>query len=702
MSISSRITEMEQHIGNAYDKIEDLGIDLTDVDKNINNIATMLENVWNEYPKVTATDVEEASLNGTKKGRINIDLKGNTEQEQLTGKNLLDLSKCTVKNGTLNSDNSITSNIIDGYYTQINTTSLNDYLLTHKGQSITFSIDKVLNNRLISIVIYGQRENSTYQDVSVSNSKTVTLTIANDFISIDNLELRVNRSNTKFTDTTTTVSQIMLEEGTTATDYEPYCGGIPAPNPEFPQQIKNVTGNSNVKIQNKNFLIPEQVVEDSNKPDKVYIENGYIHFITAGNPIVLKPKNIKQNTAYTYVLKCKSKSATSNLIRFIAYYDDGTNAQLSNTTTTSTNEFTTVFTTNANKTLLNVKSGYTNSVHSDIIIDGSMILEGSYTAETIPSYVPHQEQNYPFSLKSKNLVNISTLEKGYVSATGIITVNDTMGERYSKFIKVKPDTNYIFSIIETSSTYDNWFGVGEYSSNNYSSFIRRDTMTTASQSYIQFTTSNTTEYIVVSARNLKDATKIQLEEGSTATDYEPYYEYELCKIDTAQDYFYKQNDKWYKHEEILKTVFDGSNDEIWCVESWGNYHRCSTSIPEAKIYDASNDYAGYSNNFYKSQNVLNSSTISLGEYIQYRNTTSFYFASDKNNENEFKAWLAEHNTEVYCVKATPTDIEITDTTLINQLEAIKQAQGYNDQTNISQTNDELPFILDIEALKGGN
>jgi hypothetical protein len=81
MSISSRITEMEQHIGNAYDKIEDLGIDLTNVDKNIDNIATMLEDVWNEYPKVTATDVEEATLNGTKKGRMEIDLKGNTKQD---------------------------------------------------------------------------------------------------------------------------------------------------------------------------------------------------------------------------------------------------------------------------------------------------------------------------------------------------------------------------------------------------------------------------------------------------------------------------------------------------------------------------------------------------------------------------------------------------------------------------------------------
>ena len=81
MSISSRITQIEQHIGNAYDKIEDLGIDLTDVDKNIDNISSMLENVWQEYPKVSASDVEEASLDGTKKGRMKLDLKGNTKQD---------------------------------------------------------------------------------------------------------------------------------------------------------------------------------------------------------------------------------------------------------------------------------------------------------------------------------------------------------------------------------------------------------------------------------------------------------------------------------------------------------------------------------------------------------------------------------------------------------------------------------------------
>ena len=98
MSISSRITEMEQHITNAYDGLEGIGADLTNIDKNINNISTVLDNIWNDLPKVTATDVEEASLDGTKKGRMKIDLKGNTEQTQLTGKNKAN----TIYNGYYN------------------------------------------------------------------------------------------------------------------------------------------------------------------------------------------------------------------------------------------------------------------------------------------------------------------------------------------------------------------------------------------------------------------------------------------------------------------------------------------------------------------------------------------------------------------------------------------------------------------------
>lgn len=39
---------------------------------------------------------------------------------------------------------------------------------------------------------------------------------------------------------TTTIKEIQLETGNTATPYEPYTGGKPSPSPEYPQEIKSV------------------------------------------------------------------------------------------------------------------------------------------------------------------------------------------------------------------------------------------------------------------------------------------------------------------------------------------------------------------------------------------------------------------------------------------------------------------------------
>ena len=88
MSIASRITSMEQHIGNAYDKLDELGVDLTNVDKNLDNMAELLDGVYEDYPKIEENDVTEPSINNTKAGKMEIDLKGNTEQFTTTGKNL--------------------------------------------------------------------------------------------------------------------------------------------------------------------------------------------------------------------------------------------------------------------------------------------------------------------------------------------------------------------------------------------------------------------------------------------------------------------------------------------------------------------------------------------------------------------------------------------------------------------------------------
>lgn len=50
------------------------------------------------------------------------------------------------------------------------------------------------------------------------------------------------------------VFKLMLEQGSTASSFEPYVGGIPAPNPDYPQDVQVATGEQTVKVTGKNLL----------------------------------------------------------------------------------------------------------------------------------------------------------------------------------------------------------------------------------------------------------------------------------------------------------------------------------------------------------------------------------------------------------------------------------------------------------------
>ena len=64
----------------------------------------------------------------------------------------------------------------------------------------------------------------------------------------------------------------------------------------------------------------------------------------------------------------------------------------------------------------------------------------------------------------------------------------------------------------------------------------------------------------------------------------------------------------------------------------------------------------------------------------------------------FKSWLSEHNVSVYSIITTGNiPIEITDTTLISQLEAIEKAISYEEQTNISGSSSEANPLFSVEA-----
>ena len=67
-----------------------------------------------------------------------------------------------------------------------------------------------------------------------------------------------------------------------------------------------------------------------------------------------------------------------------------------------------------------------------------------------------------------------------------------------------------------------------------------------------------------------------------------------------------------------------------------------------------------------------------------------------------QTWLASNNVNIYYVLDTPTDEEITDATLIGQLNTIEaNARSYDTITNISQNTPNKPFIINATAVKKG-
>lgn len=172
------------------------------------------------------------------------ELDGKTEQVETTGAQLFNpedavFKRCAFVDGK---EYTVKSDIQNDYYCQIELTYLNEYILQNKGKSLTLSCSGNPSGRNVSIVIYGTfSTGEIYQAVNITGNKC-TIAISSDIELATRMELRVNGQNTPFTDTTTEISNIMLNEGTEALPFELYTGGQPAPSPDYPQVIKGVGG----------------------------------------------------------------------------------------------------------------------------------------------------------------------------------------------------------------------------------------------------------------------------------------------------------------------------------------------------------------------------------------------------------------------------------------------------------------------------
>ena len=202
---------------------------------------------------------------------------------------------------------------------------------------------------------------------------------------------------------------------------------------------------------------------------------------------------------------------------------------------------------------------------------------------------------------------------------------------------------------------------------------------------------------------------IQIEAGSTATDYEQYQgqtfpiglgSTELCKIGDYQDYIYKSGDDWYVHKECGKIVLDGN--ESWNYSSkLSSFYRFVHVISGINSVSPNNQPSSlFSNNFIAGTWELGTGQ---GECVMQNNaSTNLYVvinssrladvSTNSKAVESLKTWLSTHNTTVYYRLAAATDTKITDNTLLTQLNSIHNWLTRYDYYGVVSGN--LPIIID--------
>ena len=346
-----------------------------------------------------------------------------------------------------------------------------------------------------------------------------------------------------------------------------------------------------------------------------------------------------------------------------------------------------------------------------MVLNGNTIQDGTPTPDT-PVEVKVVTGENVVSVSGKNLFDVTKHTNTLDANTTIISANEYTcnvvtawrGRVIVPINDFKKNTDYTFSYISNNprSIISRINGVKDGVSttliqNYYYVYTNKATINTSDYDEIiidLYATGNGSTLAETSISNL------QFEEGTSITSFVPYSktdypinlgDIELCKIGNYKDYLFKRNGKWYVHKIIKKILLNGS--ENWTKS--GISFQASRATSDIGYKDLS------FSSIYKFNSTHTGASIAFNNYEFGYNTTGVLTIRDDRFTivDDFKTWLSNNNVTLYYVLATPTEEEITNTTLIEQLEAIYRAKSVKDKTYITQTNDELPFILDVEAIK---
>ena len=639
------------------------------------------DTAYNNFPKTTGTGTD-ITLNNTYNSKLKVDLKGNTHQDSYTGKNLLNLSNFNTI--TVNSGITLTNDTTTGKVTLNGTANVNTFITYttqtfNTGNIVSLSANNPITNNDVSIRLYNLDNGhvTTNAVLNTINKKDEGITLNENY---NGFQIRIASG--------TTLNNFelypQLELGTQATTYEPYVGGTPSPNPTYPQDIEVVTGYNNIEVVGKNLFDITTATSGTfyNTNDgsiisaNVWSQSEYI-VVNSGEKITISSSYLEGDNSF----ECSEFNSSKQWIKGSQF---SFNVAFKKITLDSNTKF--------------IKIGFRN----DRNIENIQVEYGNQAT----TYEAYQSQSYEINL-GKNLYQGFSYTRitGDMTFTyytnGSINVDGTTSDSSANSMQMSDGANHLFEL--KPGTYTLSGGVTnvvvqliQYENGSVSVAASTESSTT-------FTITETIQvYMRININKNKTINNVtvypQVEKNDHATPYSAYKTpIELCKIGTYQDKIYKENNKWYIHKEIGKVVLDGSESWNKSSSSTSDWLRCycTTSSPNGSNYDLSlSNYFKYGSVGSTNDNCFQPySDTYLG--INIKITTSIGTTA-----SALQTWLGTHNTEVYYVLSTATNTEITDTELINELNALESANSYTGVTNITAEyiSGNMPFDMSASAL----
>lgn len=636
-----------------------------------------LEDIENAFPNVS-DEGSNMTLNHTVEAPMKLELApSELKQKTTNGKNLLDnlqLTQPQTRNGITATPVFDSKGFLE--YVNINGTATD---------STTIAIAAFIPEIDTSYKVNGSPSNSTTSTAYVYVTGSITSYGGQD-------------TSATWATTGSKSYQIIIQNGVTISNmkfypmirlatvtdssYEPYTGGYPQPNPDFPSQIHSVSGDNEIIIENKNYFDINKVIDTWDDVRNVGIKHN-------SNDTLLVSTSSESSSILAFEPNKLSDYCPDLKVGDLVYLtgdSTGTSKQIYLSKSSYTWFFNQPRTITQND-LDSLVYWYASGRSTSAVISNIKIKKVDSSGE----------KSYPINLGDLEYCKFGDYTDEFIKNDGKNLFDKSkalVGKNWngnsmtysivSDYVEAREEESYSVSVSN----------MGNYTSCVIVALDENKALLQSYNSEIAVYLPAGTKYIAISLRcssshtwtqSELDNAYIMLNEGVGALPYEPYgsgiwyLKKNIGKAQLLSTDYYEENSSGtitYRFRRTLSEPFVSQGEGV-CNTNQFITSGISSDREAMMLYDAGGSL-----------------------YIYYRiNKTTIDNLSGGSAVAKFKTWLENNPTYFYSKLAASQYILLNDT-LQHQLDDIYNwVESYPEQTNISQINNDLPFIISAHAMK---